>query len=117
MIELMLAKFMFNDVPHAIGLIDNPEEKKNEIIVRINMDQYGKIYEVWTNKNQPDYMTKDSGFRTYDKARKYAEKLALSIGARLIDTIPKEYTEPVSEQEVLTAEEKLRRAVFGIWDK
>lgn len=77
------------------------------VVIWLSAD--GHTYEVWEDSYGYGYR-KVRGFRTYDKARSFAEKEALAKGLEMQDNVAlAEFDHSTS----LSAEERLRRAIFG----
>ena len=74
-------------------------------MVIIRMSPNGKVYEVYIDRYGYGYH-KEAGFRTYEKARKFAEALADKESLELRDTIVPPPIETLPERPT-TAEEKI----------
>lgn len=78
-------------------------------MVKLELSSSGKIYEVLIDKYGYGFQ-KVRGFRTYDAARVYAEKLADKESLELIDLVPTS-TPPIELEG--TSEEKLMQILTG----
>ena len=83
------------------------------VIIRRSQD--GNLFEVWENPYGVAYK-KIRGFRTYEKARAFAEKEALDKNLELQDNI-KVFEDATPVDGRLTSEECLFRAIFGKHEK
>ena len=85
----------------------------NMVVIHRSQDE--RTFEVWENPYNLGF-SKVKGFRIYERARAFAEKEALDKGLELQDNVAFAEASFAQPDERLTSEERLMRAVFGLYE-